>query len=599
VPPSDTIRFVGLEFHHFKGLDSFSLSLQSINILVGPNNCGKSTIISAFRLLDVALRRARTRNPELTRGPDGETFGYPIPKESSPISLENVHTNYADLDSGIVFKLSNGSQLLLHFPKGGEDCTLIARSKTRAVRTAGAFRTSFPLALAIVPVLGPLEHDEELVEAETVERNRSSHRASRHFRNYWYHFGEGFDAFAQLIVKTWPGMSIERPQKVDALSRTLHMFCFEGRIARELYWAGFGFQVWCQLLTHTFTAADATILVIDEPEIYLHPDVQRQLLSILRDIGPDILIATHSTEIMSEADPSEIVVVDKSRRSAHRLRDIEEVQSALELVGSIQNITLMRLARNRRILFVEDDEDFIILRRFARVLGLVELASGADITAVPSGGFSSWERVTGTGWGLQKALGSVILIAAVYDRDFLCEDEVKSIIETLEKQITMAWIHPRKEIENYFLVLPALQRALESAVRERSARTGEPIPVVEMVERILRRVTAPMKNDTLAQYIDNRNRFLRSGHKHPATLTAETTAWFEEKWRKIETRLEIVPGKSTLAGFRQTVQSLYSVTITDARIIGSFKPEDIPPDLVTLLRRLANYRTMKPAPTSR
>ena len=44
-----------------------------------------------------------------------------------------------------------------------------------------------------------------------------------------------------------------------------------------------------------------------------HPDVQRQLLSLLRTLGPDILLATHSTEILAEADPSEIALVDKAK----------------------------------------------------------------------------------------------------------------------------------------------------------------------------------------------------------------------------------------------------------------------------------------------
>ena len=95
--------------------------------------------------------------------------------------------------------------------------------------------------------------------------------------------------------------------------------------------------------------SDDTILVVDEPEIYLHPDVQRQLLGILRKAGPDVLLATHSTEIMGEADPSEILVIDKTKQHSQRLRDIDGVQFALDTVGSVQNLTLTRLARNKRL----------------------------------------------------------------------------------------------------------------------------------------------------------------------------------------------------------------------------------------------------------
>src|SRR5690606_6194448 len=99
------------------------------------------------------------------------------------------------------------------------------------------------------------------------------------------------------------------------------------------------------------------------------PDVQRQLLGIIRDIGADVLLATHSSEIIAEADPDEIVIIDKRRRTGERLKNIAGVQRALNAVGSSQNISLAALARSRRVLFVEGLDDFRLLRRFARELG--------------------------------------------------------------------------------------------------------------------------------------------------------------------------------------------------------------------------------------
>jgi hypothetical protein len=567
--------------------------------LVGPNNCGKSTIIGAFRLLEVGLRRARTKNAELVTGPNGEPFGYRIAGDQLPISLENVHTNYAEVDSTVTFRLSNGNRLLLYFPKGAEGCTLIPTAADRGIRTTSSFKTSFPLDIALVPVLGPLEHDEPLVTVETVERDRGSHRASRHFRNYWYHFPDGFDQFATLVERTWPGMKIARPGKIDVFSRSLHMFCEEDRISRELYWAGFGFQVWCQMLTNVARAETATIFIVDEPEIYLHPDVQRQLLGILRDIGPDILMATHSTEIMSEADPSEILVIDKARRHAQRLRDIVGVQAALEQVGSVQNITLTRLARNRRILFVEDDYDFGVLRQFARRLGLAQLASGNDITPVALGGFSFWQRVAAMGWGLERTLGSAMLLAAIFDRDYLCEEKISEILRKLKQSIPTAFVHQRKEIENYLLVPNALQRALEDAIHERRTRTGEVAGQIETVETLLSTVTEPMKNDALGQYVQSRVEFLCPGRRHAATITTETIKWFDEKWRNMDSRMEVVPGKKTLSTLRTILQDRYSVGLTDGRIVASIRQEEIPSDLSDLLRALDNFRKARvPRPTA-
>ena len=56
-------RIRRIEFSNFKALARYSLILGEVNILVGPNNSGKSTVIGALRTLDAAVRFARTRPP--------------------------------------------------------------------------------------------------------------------------------------------------------------------------------------------------------------------------------------------------------------------------------------------------------------------------------------------------------------------------------------------------------------------------------------------------------------------------------------------------------------------------------------------------------
>ena len=87
-----------VQFRNFKALQNFSISLDHMNVLVGPNNSGKSTVIGAFRVLSMGLRRAAARNPELL-GPGNFARGYRIPGASLPITMENAQTNYQDVES--------------------------------------------------------------------------------------------------------------------------------------------------------------------------------------------------------------------------------------------------------------------------------------------------------------------------------------------------------------------------------------------------------------------------------------------------------------------------------------------------------------------
>lgn len=590
---NDRVALTSVRFHNFKALREFSFSLRDMNILVGPNNSGKSTILSAFRVLSAGLRKANSKKPEFVHSPDGgQRSGYRIFDDNMPISIENIHTDDTEVDTTIRFRLSNKNELLIYFPADG-GCVLIPESTGRGIGGPAAFRSSFPIGVGIVPVLGPVEHQERIIGEETVRRDLYTHRASRHFRSYWYHNPDGFSEFSELIRKTWPGMEVSRPARAGGFSDELVMVCEESGIPRELFWSGFGFQVWCQLLTHIVRSSSQTLLIVDEPEIYLHPEIQRQLLNILRRAGPDIVIATHSTEIMSEADPSEILLVDKTKKSAPRLRDIGEVQKALELIGSAQNITLTQLAKTRRVIFVEGPTDFVLLRRFAIHLGFRDLGAGVGLTPVQSEGASTWERISYVAWGIEKTLGSELSIGAIFDRDFRCEEEIQSIHAALEKRLAFTHFHARKEIENYLLVPEVLDRALNRAIQDRLKRTGENPSAVEPMRPVLLRLTEEIKNETQGQYLAKWTAFHRSSGNDQATLTTEAIRWFDERWKHLDDRLTIVPGKKILRLLRDEVQKCYEVNLTDLRIVDAFHVDECPGELRSLIEALDKYRLGK------
>ena len=586
------ISITSIKFTNYKALGDYSISMNDTNILVGPNNSGKSTIISAFRVLEIALKIANARSSTRVTSYDGKSaWGHRIPENSIPISLENVHTDYSDDNTKIEFRFSNANKLILFFPSDG-GCILNIDGNVNSPKTPSAFKKQFPFSVQVVPVLGPIEQEEVIVTDETVKRNLGTPRASRNFRNYWYKNKDGFDLFKDMLEKTWPGMSIQLPELTSILEKRLVMFCSEERNDREIFWAGFGFQIWCQLLTHLSRSSDYSLTVIDEPEVYLHPDVQRQLLSLLRDTEVDVLLATHSTEILGEADPSEILLIDKSKRSAKRLRDVEGVQEALNTIGSVQNITLTQLARTKKILFVEGFGDYKIIRRFAKNLGLQELFSGSEITAFESGGFSSWERVKSLAWGLQKTLGADIKIGAVYDRDYWCDDQVDKTEEELGEKLFFVHFHKQKEIENYLLIPSAIERAIHKYLKERNLRSGTKFELDVSVEKLLLEITDNQRIELQSQYLAKYLEYVKgnSDNSDQSTITATILSAFEEKWKRLESRLRIVSGKKTLKGLRTLVSDKWSITLTDIRIIDEILESEIPQDMLHLIDVLDKYR---------
>jgi hypothetical protein len=248
VRDDEATRFVKVDFSRFKAFKRFSLALRHFNILVGPNNAGKSTILAAFRILAAGMRRAYSRKPEVISGPKGTgpTHAYRIDLSSISIAEENLFWNYDDSEAATIrFKLSNSNELTLYFPEQG-NCYLSAHSNGKSNHTPAFFKSHFNCKIGFVPILGPLEHNENLYEPGAARLALFNYRAARNFRNIWYHFPERFDVFRSALQRTWPGMDIERPT-IDTThgKPRLHMFCPEERVPREIFWAGFGFQVWC------------------------------------------------------------------------------------------------------------------------------------------------------------------------------------------------------------------------------------------------------------------------------------------------------------------------------------------------------------------
>ncbi len=580
------VSISSVRFRNFKAFSNFSISLERMNILVGPNNSGKSTVIGAFRVLSMGLRRAALRNPE--RLLDHESaLGYRIPRASLPITLENAQTDYEDVVATVTFRLTNGNSLKLSF-YGGDDCIMYPIPKNGGRVTKARFKRLFPLSLLVVPVLGPLENREKIVKKDTVNANLATHRASRNFRNYWRYYPENFQTFRKKVIDTWPGMDISPPEVLP--DGTLSMFCIEDRITRELYWTGYGFQVWCQMLSHIFRGQGSSMIIIDEPDIYLHANPQRQLLSIFRESGSDVLMATHSSEIIAEADANDILVIDKTKRSAKRVRSDAGIESALGSLGSIHVPTITTVAQTRRVLYIEG-EDFKVLRRFARCLNLTEFALGVGIAPFPLGGFPSLERIKAVTLGISRSVGGSLLIGGIFDRDYRPDEEIEQLIKGMRGELRLFEVLERKELENYLLIPSAIQRTLEGLLRERTRRTGKSKPAGKPIVELLKDISNPLRAEVQSQYIAKRIDFFGASGKDRSTITQEAIEIFDHKWNDDQLRLHVVPGKMILSRLFSRIQDDYKVNLTPAKIIARMREAEMPGDLRRILRAVDYFRS--------
>lgn len=587
-----SLRIISVRFSHYKAFSSYTIHLHEFNVLVGPNNSGKSTVVSAFRILNEGLRRANARSPERVEVDGLLTLGYKLNIEELPVASENIFHNYDESRSATVtFKLSNDSTLKLYFPER-RSCIMVAEPKSGEVRTPRDFRSKFDLEVAFVPILGPVDQREPLFEKEAARRALMTNGASRNFRNIWYHYPDDFDKFRELVQSSWPGMDIQRPEIGDG--RQLYMFCPEERYPREICWSGYGFQVWCQMLTFIVKAAKASLLVIDEPDIYLHSDLQRQLVALLRELGPDIVIATHSTEIIAECEPTSLLNINKRKTVASRVKDVSQLKRVFTALGSNLNPTLTQLAKTKRVVFVEG-LDFQLLSIFARTQGMQRLANRSDFAVVQTEGFNP-RRAIDLAAGIEKTVGSKVLRAVILDRDYRSDAEIADVKTELEKNGFKVHIHGRKEIENYLLVPVCLQAALEARMKERARRAGTVAAKTPDIEPLLAEAMEHFRHDVFAQRLARFQDFKKrsASHLDPATVNGILLKEFEQRWSEAGGPAALAPGKEVLARLNSKLQDTVGVTVTDAQIASQFSRTAMPSDLCDLLNMLNWFGATEP-----
>lgn len=588
---SDRTRSVEVSLQNFKAFLNFRIQLKKLNIIVGPNNAGKSTILTAFRILEPAIRRASAKRAELVQGPNGHDFGHRVSLAGLSVADENIFHNYNDTDPAVVtFTLSNKNKLILFFGEPGSCVMIPETANGLACNTPKLFRRNFDCSIGFVPILGPVEHKEIRYEQEAARLALNSYGAARNFRNIWYHFPDMFNEFRSLVQSTWPGMDIEFPELevVDGKPR-LFMYCPEQRLPRELFWAGFGFQVWCQMLTYIVFSEKASIFLIDEPDIYLHSDLKRQLLSILREMDSDVLIATHSTEILSEAEFEEIVVVDKKKKRAARVKDASQLSTVFSALGSNLNPILTQISKTGKTVFLEGN-DYQILGRLAVLAGYPDVGRRSKFAIIPVNGFNP-QKVKHLVEGFQTALGFRPESACILDRDYRSDEECSAIENDLSTVCSISHILQRKEVENYLLVPSAIDVAATRRITEKIKRGGVDCKYSCNAAEILDEFSDDMKHYVSAQYSEMRRIFERSseGAVHGSTLTEDELRRIDQQWD--QRRFFMIPGKQAISRINSVLRESDGINVTPLGIISCLSRTDIPDELLELFSSLRKFVT--------
>lgn len=418
----------------FKGFKSYSVSFSGSALLLGPNNAGKSTLITAIRLCNEASRFATRNRPQEFFSNNGKTVGgYFLGKiRTDSFNLENVRHEFSDsTESKLELRYTSGAILRIVWPPD-DPAFFWLEHKGSHVQTAAAAKALVSV-IGIVPTLTPLERNEKRLSTIHLKGHLETRLSSRHFRNHLVasrtnNSDEHRDLISFLLTNTPEITSLElTSRRVDG-EDWLDVFYMDGgsRTEKEIFWAGDGIQIWLQLLFHLWRTRGCASVLLDEPDVFLHPDLQRRLVRVVEAAYQQVIMSSHAAEVASEAQPSSLVWIERTATSAVRTSNQNGLGVIADGLGSSFNLSMARALKARNALFVEG-QDMKILRVIAERLGCIGLAMERNLAIIPIGGFSRWPSVESFAWLSSHYMGGDINIRLILDRDYRQDSECQKI----------------------------------------------------------------------------------------------------------------------------------------------------------------------------
>lgn len=568
-----------LKLQNFRCFSDHTVHFKRTSIVIGRNNAGKSTMVEALRLISIVASRYKSltyRTPiNLSEIPKRE-IGVSPSLKGYEFNLQSVFHRYGDPPSIITALFDNDVSIKIYVLNEDEIHAVIYDSKGKIIKSRyDANRINIP-QVEIMPQVAPLLREEVILTDDYVKSAVSSHLAPMHFRNQLKVLGNNFDAFKEMAETTWPELQInplicERPY----LGQPIYLNIRDEDFVAEIGSMGHGLQMWLQTMWFLARSRGASTVILDEPDVYMHPDLQRRLIRFIKNKYPQLIVATHSVEIMSEVDVDEILVIDKRQSRSRYAGTLPAVQKLIEHIGSVHNINLAKLWNSHRCILVEG-KDIKLLNEVHNILYSESTDSLSSMPNMPIGGWGGWNYAIGSSMLLRNAGGQAIRVYCILDSDYHTQEECKKRMEEAKRAGVLLHIWNKKEIENYCLDPAVIQRTIQSRI-SRNKRA----PSIDQVKRKLETIVDELKEtvfDAISTEILARDRALGAGGANK-----KARKQINKAWKSFEAKIEIIPGKEAFARLSSWSQDEFNVSLNASLVVRNMTSSEIPEELLNVV----------------
>lgn len=577
-----------LKLQNFRCFDDHTVQFKNTSIVIGRNNAGKSTLVEALRLVAIVVSRYKSlayREPTDWSDIPRREVGVSPYLKGMEFDFRAVFHRYNHPPAIITAIFHNDSSIKIYIGEEGKIHAVIYNEEGQAIiNRSEANKVHIPL-VEIMPQVAPVSRDEVVLTPEYIKGALSSPLASLHFRNQLKVLNESFSSFKEMAENTWPGLQIQDLICDNHLpGEPIQLMIRDEDFVAEIGAMGHGLQMWLQTMWFLARSTHASTVILDEPDVYMHPDLQRRLIRFIKNKFPQVIVMTHSVEIMSEVDVEEILIIDKKRVKSRFAGSLPAVQRLIEHIGSVHNINLAKLWHSKRCILVEGKD----LKLLSEIHNVLFPESNESLSALPSmsiGGWGGWSYAVGSSLLLKNAGGQSIEVYCVLDSDYHTKEERINRMNEAKKANVHLHIWSKKEIENYCLHPKVIQRTIASRISKRRKP-----PSLEDITGYLEIIVEKLKDnvfDAFSTEILARDRKLGAGGANK-----KARRLIDESWQSFDGKMAIVSGKEVMSRLAKWSQEEFNVSINAVLIARHMLPTEIPKEFSSVIDAIEHTKPM-------
>jgi len=275
-----------------------------------------------------------------------------------------------------------------------------------------------------------------------------------------------FDDFNNLVSQVFPNIKATQGDMVGSGQFNLKIHTHNTNLDRldlayDINQVGTGVGHVMSMIYVALTSKSPRILLLEEPNSFLHPRALKELLAILRDVGShhQYIISTHSSDVLRAIEPSTVTLLEndgqQSKARQTNKQNMHELRSGLIDLG----IRLTDLHGCDRVLWVEGQTEEAV---FPYLLSYFfpELAQGISVLKVyATGDFEARKFDAAKVAKIYQKLCTLNslappMVAITLDREGRTQSEIKDFEKKPDNIIKFL---PKRMLEDYFLEADAIK----------------------------------------------------------------------------------------------------------------------------------------------